>query len=442
MRRWIFISLLLLLMHSALDAQPVRVSPSEIYPSDNVITLEHVNGIARVDVVGTTDNVRVLDGTRRSGCERTATLRVHLSTAHRPGTIRLEVTDCRGGVHQVALTSVKTWRLETRNFGVLEPGERLCARFQITTENGDILDTVTVDDPRVSIRFFTSLPYRIRIGQEYQYEVCFQADEPGVYRFPVVTWMRREQPAGGLTNYPVADTGFVTVRVPPPPPVADPTTFRSVAVPNAVVPPKGTAFVGVYDVLGIVAGYSLTDNIMLIGGGALPLPDDWGGVRGQMYGAASIGAKAGMSVGEGIDVAVGYQLARSIYDEEATRNAVESQITVNAPWGAISYGDEDSRASLTVGYAFKRHVKPEITFDDDALIIAAGGDYRFAHHWKFAGEIAYMETLGVVPIVATARYFSDTYAIDAGIGFAGITIGDAPAPAFPLIPVLSAVFVF
>ena len=51
-------------------------------------------------------------------------------------------------------------------------------------------------------------------------------------------------------------------------------------------------------------------------------------------------------------------------------------------------------------------------------------------------------SLGVLPIVATARYFTDTYAIDAGLGFAGITLGDAEPPAVPVIPVISAVFVF
>jgi hypothetical protein len=235
------------------------------------------------------------------------------------------------------------------------------------------------------------------------------------------------------------------VRTPPEPEpevAADPTTFRSVAVPNAVIPPKGSFVLGIYDVLGVVGGYSVSDNLMIIGGGAIPLPDDWGGVRGQMYGAASIGAKAGIALTDRLDVAVGYQYALSIYDEELTPDVRESEITVSAPWGAISYGDDDSRASLTLGYAFKHHTKPLIEFDENALIVAAGGDYRFANHWKVAGEVAYIQTLGVVPIVATARYFDDTYAIDAGVGFAGITVGDGRAPAIPLLPVISAVFVF
>jgi hypothetical protein len=246
-----------------------------------------------------------------------------------------------------------------------------------------------------------------------------------------------------MTTYPVADTGIAFVAEAPVPiePATDPTTFRSVAVPNAIIPPAGSFVFGTYDVLGLLVGYSITDNVMLLGGGALPLPDDWGAVRGSMYGAFSLGAKAGVALSDELDVAIGYQFATSMYDEEITE-PTESVIRVHAPWGAISYGDDDSRASATLGYAMKHHTRPEVEFDENVLIAAIGGDYRLGGNWKVAGELAYMEKLGVLPIVATARYFSDWYAIDAGLAFVGITTSGGTPPTIPIAPVVSALFVF
>jgi hypothetical protein len=117
-------------------------------------------------------------------------------------------------------------------------------------------------------------------------------------------------------------------------------------------------------------------------------------------------------------------------------------ITASVPWGAISYGDDESRLSLTVGYAYKHHVTPSETFDREAGIIALGGDYRFDRNWKVAGEIAAMKSLGVVPIVASARYVTNSYAVDFGVAFVGIETEDGAAPSIPFAPVLSAMFVF
>ncbi|MBK8912580.1 MAG: hypothetical protein IPM61_14805 [Chlorobi bacterium] len=93
---------------------------------------------------------------------------------------------------------------------------------------------------------------------------------------------------------------------------------------------------------------------MLLAGGALPLPDDWGGVRGDAFGAYSIGAKGSWEVADKLNVAAGYQVGRSVLDKEATPE-LESSIFFHAPYAAISYGDDSSRVSATLGYVFKRH---------------------------------------------------------------------------------------
>lgn len=224
---------------------------------------------------------------------------------------------------------------------------------------------------------------------------------------------------------------------------ADPTTFRTIAAPNAILPKGGDGFVGSYDLLGLIAGYSITDNVMVLAGGGVPLPDDWFGLNGTMYGAYSAGVKAGLPVTEQIDIAAGYQWARSIYDQDLTES-LESQITVSIPYLALSYGDDDSRFSITTAYAFKEHITNGIggTFDRNALIISGGGDYRVGERWKVAAEFLSMETLGYLPIMATARWFGHSWALDMGLAFVGITTGETEAPSIPVAPVISLVKVW
>lgn len=219
---------------------------------------------------------------------------------------------------------------------------------------------------------------------------------------------------------------------------SDPTTFRTIAVPNAIVPPSGTAVAGVYDVIGLMGGYVPVDHVMILAGGAVPSPQDWGGVKGSMYAAYSLGLKVGMPVNDRLNVAAGFQWARSIYDQDITPDSLESSITVSTPYAAVSYGTDDARVSATFGYAFKRHTAVEVgEFTKDAMIIGIGADYRFARRWKVALEAVSMESLGYVPIALTARFFGEEYAIDAGLGYLGITTGDASAPSIPVAPVVS-----
>ena len=471
MRPSILSLFLIALVATAASAQ-VTIYPSELYSSQNVLTVRVPGGIRSISVRHTS-NMTVTGTGTFAGCPIERTLDVFVETVDQEATLNVTIVDCRGRSYQKQLNrGGQSWRLDQVAFGTVEAGSTRCQNFHIAVDQrGDeVLDSVTVNDPRVRIKLPGRLPYRLRRNEEYEYMVCFTADQPGVYTFPVTTWMRRTQSAGGYTTYPVSDTGIVRVvpktidrttppsdtirrrpeRIPTrrtPAPiideiVTDPTTFRSVAVPNAVIPPRGTAFVGSYDFLGLMAGYVPVDNVMILAGGALPTPDDWTGVRGDMFGAYSIGLKAGISLTANLDIAAGYQWGRSIFDQAVTVDTVESRITISAPYAALSFGDDDSRVSGTFGYVFKHHEIPTGGFDTTAAVFALGGDYRFSNHWKVAGEVAYMQTLGVIPIVGSVRYFTNDYALDLGVGFVGITIDGGAAPKIPLLPVISGVFVF
>ncbi len=424
------------------------VVPEELYPGENELTIACTAGIREIATTYTS-NIRV-EGDGPGGCEKSRKVRVFVNTASDSAWVAFRLIDCKGGTHFVGPVKLNTvWTVDRVNFGRLEVGATGCEIFQIRNLGVDvILDSITSPQPGVTFTLPTRLPARI-VGF-YRYEVCFSSDQTGTYRFPVITWLRRQYPSAGHTTYAVADTAVIRVVKRAPTPVddepeveeevTDPTTFRSVAVPNAIIPKNGTFFLGSYDLLGLEAGYSIGDHLMILAGGAIPTPDDWGGVRGEMFGAYSIGAKAGLPIGDRLNVAVGYQLGGSIYDKQLTEQT-ESKITFSVPYGAISYGTDDSRISATFGYAFKHHATLDAEFDRNAGFVAIGGDYRFGHNWKVAGEIAAIETLDLIPVIATARYFTNSYAIDFGLGFVGLTVNGAKAKV-PLVPLISATFVF
>ena len=475
-----------ILLHHPLHAQ-ISISPDVIYPGENVLTISAPagTGIRSVSVAHTNKLDSIYVTARKTGiiggCPDSRDIEVSVGSASNRVTAQVVVELCNGQVQSINVPINTNWTLDEVPFPDAEVGEEVCRPFQIRFDggtlgigrNGIFLDSVSVPEAQASLRFSFPPPLQIRAGTVYRYNVCIKPDQPGIYRFPVITWIRREKPAGGYTNYPVADTGVMRVfpkrgsitlvDIPfsadidtlgrnNPPPVTDPTTFRSVAVPNAVIPPKGKFFIGSYDVLGLTAGYSVADELLLFAGGAAPTPDDWGGVNGDMFGAWSVGAKLGTQLFGKLNLAAGFHYGQSILDKEYTPDQVDSRITVRVPYGAISYGTDDSRVSITGGYAFKQHQRwfedhptwgdTLDVFDRDAAFGAIGGDYRFARHWKVAGEFALMQTVDVAPIIATVRYFTNTFAIDLGAGYAGITLNGAEAPPFPILPMLSGVFVF
>jgi hypothetical protein len=446
-RRLVPILFLFLVWTTWLRAQEavVDVVPPELYPGENILTVGCTAGIKEISTTYSS-NVTV-EGDGSASCEKSHQLKVFVNTASDSAWVGLRITDCQGGTHFFGPVKLNTvWQVDRINMGRVELGESDCEIFQIRNLGVDvILDSITTPETGVRFRLPTSLPARI-IGL-YRYEVCFRAERTGVYKFPVITWLRRPYPSGGHTTYAVADTGYVRVYRHAEPteeveePLTDPTTFRTIVVPNAVIPRNGTFFLGSYDFLGLEAGYSIGDHLMILAGGALPTPDDWGGVRGEMFGAYSIGAKVGLPIGDRLNVALGYQWGSSLYDKQLTEGT-DSKIGFSTPYGSISYGDDDSRISATFGYAFKHHVTPDAEFDRNATILALGGDYRFAHNWKIAGEIAGVESLGALPLIATARYFGERYAIDFGAAFLAKTDKNAKTPSVPLVPILSGVFLF
>src|SRR5205807_2518534 len=94
-----------------------------------------------------------------------------------------------------------------------------------------------------------------------------------------------------------------------------------------------------------------------------------------------------------------------------------SSISLVSPYVVGSIGDDDHRASLTVGYSWRHHEPVDVAaFNRQAAVVALGGDYRIGFHWKLAAEGALLEDSDLQPLIVTARYFSDSFTIDVGVG--------------------------
>ncbi|MCE2504624.1 MAG: hypothetical protein J4G05_11300 [Chlorobi bacterium] len=467
------ISMLFFAGFASLRAQRPTISPSVIYPGENVLTISTLSGIRGIRVRIHNPRHAPFVQLRKTGiidgCPTAREIEMRIEVASEPVLLRVYVETCDGRIDSVNVRLNDTWNLDEVPFPDAEVGEEVCRPFRIYTGRGVYLDSISIPEPQASLRFSFPPPLRIEVGTTYRYNVCFKADKPGIYKFPVITWIQRRQPSGGYTNYPVTDTGvirvlpkrntvdltdipFDTMSHNNPVSVTDPTTFRSVAIPNAMIPPKGKFFVGSYDLLGLTGGYSVADELLVFAGVAAPLPDDWGGVNGDLFGAWSLGAKLGTQLFGKLNLAAGCHFGQSTLDKEFTPDQVDSRIIVTVPYAAISYGTDDARVSIIGGYAFKQHKRwfedhptwgdTLDVFNKDVEFGAFGGDYRFAKHWKVAGEVAYMKTVDVVPIITTIRYFTNRFAIDVGAGYAGIILNDADMPPFPILPIISGVFVF
>lgn len=278
-----------------------------------------------------------------------------------------------------------------------------------------------------------TFPLVIAAGQSVDIPVTFQPPSRGSYS--AVAEIR----VGGITD-PVIATIVGRGAVDAFAGLTDPTTFRSILLPSAVVPKQGTLSTGVYDVLGLFVGYSVTDFLMVQAGGSLPLPTKWLGETGydaSLSTAWSLGAKLGIEIADNVILGGGYQFGTSYYDQEFSP-LLESKITFNAVWSSVGLGTDDSRLNVYLGYTFKNHqTSYEGSFIADATTVGAAYDIRMGEHWKLCSEVFFMRTMTLVPVTFTARYFRQDDAFELGFTVIGIPASGARAASFPVVPMLS-----
>ena len=220
--------LLLLLLGATVDATAQRASkiyPTVLYPGENVISVKASEGIQNVRVMPmnslNNEVVTVENDGPREGCDQSTSFDVNLSSASAWAGVLVEVEKCDGSVDRHRLMVSTHWILETVLFPDVTAGESICRPFRIKLGYGGIrgaqrgsgivVESITSSDDRLSFDFSSPFPITVRSGSTFRYNVCFAADKPGLYKIPVTVWVRRDQPSGGHTTYPVADTAVVRV---------------------------------------------------------------------------------------------------------------------------------------------------------------------------------------------------------------------------------------
>jgi hypothetical protein len=413
------------LLPVALAAQPRSEStyyPEEIYPGENIVTITNAAGIERIRF-RSTPGVRVTAPTVL-GCPTTVDVRVVLENAVEKETVTFSVNDCRGGFGSSTLQS-DNWTIMHHTIGPTLVGRDTCTEAQVSigsnsggvVDDGEvkIIDSMVSDDPQVRIEMSEKEDglWRARAGEPLLYGICYAPTRADTHTTQLRLYVRRQFPHKGLKNYMITKPVTVFSYVPPPPaepepeistgpaipPLIDPTTFRNIIMPTAETLPKGRIFVGNFDIAGWLGGYGITDDLMLMGGGAF-IPEFI-----QKVTMGTIGAKwRPLTIGL-LEASVGAQYGYS---------SAESDISMFAPYVVISYGNRANRLSIAAGYSWKHH-KSELTeFDENASIFTIGGDVTVKRGWKLLAETYFIEKSGLQPITVTSRWFGERLAFDLG----------------------------
>jgi hypothetical protein len=499
-------------------AAQVSVYPPVLYPGINVITITAESGLSNIDasidggrwghlVTGYENSrLRIISAPTFVQCGKKATFMVLVKTPRVNVSIELQVRDCDGDSRGFDIDLSESWVIDRQDFGTVNTGTTDCEVFSVRSSGAlaIILDSVVSPSPRFPISYLMQRPpVRINAGASYRYNVCFSATAPGVYKMPILTYIRRKYPAGGFTNFIVADTAYVTVVgspiiaavptppkprptgprvlvapppqiiIPRPPPkpdtprvippvlaararsvpvvpeppeparraaseplpgipipgeLTDPTSHRVVLMPTARSVDSGRFFLSNYELGGFLAGYGATDRLTLLGGFAY-VPSF---INYNLVG--TLGGRYEMFREGIIRAALGAQGSYSRSDV--------SSIVLLSPYAVVSVGDDDRRGSVAVSYAWRHHTPLDTTvipFDRSAVVVALGGDYRIANHWKLAGELYVIGDANVQPVVLAARYFTKRFAIDGGLG---LDLGMGNGEGVKLGPVVTATWVW
>lgn len=436
-----------------LSAQRTTLYPQILYRGENVLTFTRAGGIEKIEVATS----RYIIAERTTGfltdCPDTVSIDVIARSVTTNETLSATVYGCDGSSTEFNITT-ENWTIRPEFTGQVELGQDSCLQCEIITSNPRFLDSITVTHPDLTVETDST---RVRSGDfngytvtgvyPFKYRVCYQPTRVGFGTDTILLHFRRSSPNGGYASYTIAkpitwqgmepevEEEPEVSRYDPDRPI-DPTAFRNVLIPSATTQKEGGWFYGNYALAGHLFGYVPTDRLTLFAGGSY-VPDFIARFR-----LGTIGAKYELVRDEKLSVAAGLQVALS--------SVTDSEIRTIAPYGIASYGTDRSRVTVALGYGFKRHTIPTEVFDRNAFVIGIGAGTEIAEGWKMNGELASIESSGILPFLITARKFGEKYAIDFGLGinlggdadvsFNSLLSGEANS--LGIIPYLSGMWTF
>ena len=397
--------------------------PMVLVAGENIVTVSNAAGIERVRSRSSA-NVQVVIP-RIVGCPTSVDVRVVVQSPEVRETVTFTTYDCTGAYASTNL-SLDTWTILHHQIGPLVVGEDTCTDAVVSLGARDepaaigdddrdvrVIDSMVSDDPEVTIKLplTRGRGWEARVGEPLPYEICYAPTRADTHTTILRLYVRRRFPHKGLVNYMIGKPVTVRSYVPPPPPepekpdpmapppLVDPTTFRSIVMPTAETLERGKAFVGNYDIAGWLGGYGITDDLMVMGGGAL-LP-----AFIQKVAVGTIGVKYCALTTGPLQASVGAQYAYS---------SAETDISTFAPYAVLSVGNRANRISLAGGYTWKTHTSATSSFSENATVFGIGGDVTVKRGWKLALETYFIEKSGLQPVTFTSRWFGESLAFDVG----------------------------
>lgn len=218
------LALALLIAAPGLARAQSSVSPDVLYSGMNVLTVTAPKGIRQIMgwVAGRWQTlhtglgapyIKITSGPVFASCAKRATLTVFIMRTQPARLFRLRVVDCEGSIRYFGFEDSEEWNVYREQFGNVTLGTTACHTFRVDTRATTVvIDSVTSPSPLFQIRFTGNRPpLRVRVGGSYLYDVCFRATKLGFTKMPIMVYLRRKYPAGGYTNFIVADTAYVNV---------------------------------------------------------------------------------------------------------------------------------------------------------------------------------------------------------------------------------------
>jgi hypothetical protein len=218
--------------------------------------------------------------------------------------------------------------------------------------------------------------------------------------------------------------------------VKDPLASQLFLLPTAPAFGEDHLFALDYMIAGLQINYGVTDWLSINAGGAL-IPFLTPSVTAATGGLKITPITSGL-----LSIAAGFQ---DIYSQ------VVKTSHIAFPFVAGSYGTWESELTLMGGYALENndslghHTYPQNSF------IGVGGDMRVGENLKLQMELYFISDFGIVPAVASVRYFENNMTIDVAVVFSLYKAGEVNLPTlgqyvfntpFEVIPMVSGSYHF